>query len=347
MQTKSIPAASSSQAADASEVVPCLYCDSVSFQPLFEGVRDRTGFVAGEWSYLLCRDCGSANLRPFPREEDIPGFYPPVYSFSPEIASGFFRRAVATAEYQALYRPLYKSQVNLVRQQLHTYGIDRGRMLDIGCGRGLRLLEFQRAGFDVTGMDFVPDSVNYLTTVHGIPAKCTDFKGLSTAFEANSFDVVTAFAVVEHVLDVVAAIKACLELVRPGGIFLTQMPYIDGFQARFFGQKWQPVVEAPRHITLPSVKGVRRAFERAGLAANQLSMIPDTALANGALIPLSMLPGSSTTHTFGSPGWWNSLSRLAAGAAIPPSFLWGFVENKLLASPAQWLTFAQKCRSED
>jgi hypothetical protein len=57
---------------------PCLYCAGVAYEPLFDQVCDRLGYVPGSWAFRLCRECGSAMLVPLPRKEDLPSFYPPV-----------------------------------------------------------------------------------------------------------------------------------------------------------------------------------------------------------------------------------------------------------------------------
>jgi SAM-dependent methyltransferase len=324
---------------------PCLYCGKSDFAPLFSGLNDRLGFVPGDWAYVRCQVCGSANLRPFPRAEDVPGFYPPVYTFSPELARGRLQRLWANCEYRLLFRPIYRAQVNTVERHVGGNGTNRRRLLDVGCGRGLRLLEFRRRGFDVHGMDFVQDSVDYLRENHNVPGVCTDIAGLPHAFTQESFDVVTAFAVVEHLIDVVSAIRTCLSLVRRGGWLVLQMPFIDSVQASVFRKRWQPVVEAPRHITLPTVKGVRLAFSRVGVDQGDVHFVSESALANGAVIPISLFSHSSTTHVFGRPSIWHALSRVAAGALILPMWPWGAVENWILRRPAQWLVLVRKGRS--
>src|SRR5215217_2060933 len=93
---------------------PCLYCGGESFQPLYDDVHDRLGYVPGVWSFVRCNDCGSANLRPFPNAQDVPAFYPPVYTFSPDLAQSFLKRGLSSLEYQLFFRPLYRAQVRVI-----------------------------------------------------------------------------------------------------------------------------------------------------------------------------------------------------------------------------------------
>ncbi|MCI0357361.1 MAG: hypothetical protein L0211_02610, partial [Planctomycetaceae bacterium] len=137
----------------------CTYCGGNEFSPLYFGIRDRLKHVAGLWSYVRCDGCGSALLRPFPRTEDLPAFYPPVYTFSPELGQSPIKRLLSRVEYHLYFRPVYRAQACIIDRHLQTFGERPGKLLDIGCGRGLRLVEFKSLGYDVQGMDFVPDSV--------------------------------------------------------------------------------------------------------------------------------------------------------------------------------------------
>src|SRR5436190_21150929 len=89
---------------------PCLYCGGSDFAPLYAGIHDRLGHVGGEWSFVRCESCGSAQLRPFPQAADIAGFYPPVYTFKPEIGASPAQRWLSRLEYALFFRPVYRTQ---------------------------------------------------------------------------------------------------------------------------------------------------------------------------------------------------------------------------------------------
>ena len=147
-------------------------------------------------------------LAPFPRVGDIAGFYPPVYTFGLEHGTqSALRRWLSRIEYACFYQRQYEAQV---RRALKAIGRKNGnglRLLDVGCGRGLRLLAFQRHGFDVYGMDFQEEAVSYVREQLKIPAVCSDADQLTGCFEAESFDLITSFYVLEHVPDVAALVK--------------------------------------------------------------------------------------------------------------------------------------------
>lgn len=326
----------------ASRAPACLYCGSNDFAPLYSGIRDRLGHVAGEWSFVRCGECESAQLRPFPLTEELAAFYPPVYTFSPELAQSRLKRLLAAIEYRLFFRPMYRAQVRLVDRQVRPRSQKPGRLLDIGCGRGLRLLDFRDRGYDVYGMDFVPDAVDYVRTSLGIPAVCTDVGGLQTSFESESFDVITAFHVVEHITEMRIAMGALYNLLKPGGWLAIAGPLLDSRQAQAFGPRWTGVTEAPRHVTIPTRQGLKRLCISAGFDPASLQVVPDAALSCSSVFALSQFPSGASTAAYGSARKWAAAARiLAAGTTLLAAPLAWF-ENHVSRRPALGIVFARK-----
>jgi 2-polyprenyl-6-hydroxyphenyl methylase/3-demethylubiquinone-9 3-methyltransferase len=94
-------------------------------------------------------------------------------------------------------------------------------LLDLGCGGGLIAEPMARLGFVVTGCDAGADTVR-AADAHaegrGLPLtyRCATAEELGA--EGESFDVVLALEVAEHVNDVDAFLAAVARLVRPGGL---------------------------------------------------------------------------------------------------------------------------------
>jgi SAM-dependent methyltransferase len=213
-------------------------------------------------------------------------------------------------------------------------------MLDVGCGPGLRLRAFREQGYQVHGMDFDPKIVQYVRNHLGIPAVATDFEGLGRAFPAQSFDLITAFAVMEHVTDVATMLRTCFDLLKPGSWFVAMVPLVDSIQAQVLKARWAAVTEAPRHVTLPSQEGMMRACRRAGFGS--IRFRPDTALNGAAYWGLSLLPGVTPPH-LQKVGLARKLITRACGASLALLALpWSWVEGEVLGRPALGLYFARR-----
>lgn len=95
------------------------------------------------------------------------------------------------------------------------------RFLDIGCGGGLLSEPMARLGAEVVGADASATNIE-VAKIHAAEAglsidyRATTAEALAEAGE--SFDVVLAMEVVEHVSDVGAFVGECGRMVRPGGL---------------------------------------------------------------------------------------------------------------------------------
>ena len=97
------------------------------------------------------------------------------------------------------------------------------RLLDIGCGGGLVSEPMARLGASVTGVDASEKNIG-TASVHAERSGITiDYRATtaeSLAENGEHFDIVINLEVVEHVADVTAYLKACRQLIKPGGIML-------------------------------------------------------------------------------------------------------------------------------
>jgi 2-polyprenyl-6-hydroxyphenyl methylase/3-demethylubiquinone-9 3-methyltransferase len=87
------------------------------------------------------------------------------------------------------------------------------RMLDIGCGGGILSEPLARLGASVVGAKLHAEQSGL-----EIDYRATTAEELSAAGE--SFDVVLAMEVVEHVADVNLFVKSCAAMVKPGGLMI-------------------------------------------------------------------------------------------------------------------------------
>ncbi len=322
---------------------PCLYCAGSSYTPLFEKLQDRLGYVRGLWSFWRCQGCGSAVLSPFPKTNELAAFYPPVYSFRLDLGrESAWRHFLARLEYRLYFGPQYEAQARRVLRGVGWRDGRGRRLLDVGCGRGLRLLTFRRRGFDVQGMDLQPEVVEYLRQELGIPAVCADVQDeeLSTGFSPGSFDLITAFFVLEHVPSVEAVLGNCFRLLKPGGWFVGAVPFVDSVQAGLFKGRWINATEAPRHLSLPTRAGMERVCRRTGY--DLIRLHPDSTLNCAGQVGISLFPGGTITHFYGGGRLRALVQRLLAGSVTMLSIPFCAMENHVLRRPSLGMVFARK-----
>ena len=100
-------------------------------------------------------------------------------------------------------------------------GLRGKRVLDVGCGGGILAESMAARGAQVTGID-VAEKPLAVAQLHlhesGLPVDYRLIAPEALALEAaGSFDVVTCMEMVEHVPDPSGVVRACADLVKPGG----------------------------------------------------------------------------------------------------------------------------------
>ena len=119
------------------------------------------------------------------------------------------------------FRPLH--EINPLRLEwINAIVPLRGkRVIDIGCGGGILTEAMARKGALATGIDLSEKALK-VADLHGLESGVTvHYENISAEDmalrEPGSFDVVTCMEMLEHVPDPAAVVRACAQLVKPGG----------------------------------------------------------------------------------------------------------------------------------
>ena len=120
------------------------------------------------------------------------------------------------------FRPLH--QINPLRLTWidALASLNGKRVLDIGCGGGILSDAMARKGALVTGIDLSTKALR-VAQLHALEAgtRNVDYREISAEAMAQqepaAFDVVTCMEMLEHVPDPSSVVRACSNLVKPGG----------------------------------------------------------------------------------------------------------------------------------
>lgn len=123
----------------------------------------------------------------------------------------------ATGEFKPLHE-INPLRANWIDERAPVAG---SRLLDVGCGGGILAEAMARRGAQVTGID-LGEAPLAVARLHGIESGvAVDYRCIAAealAAEApGTFDVVTCLEMLEHVPDPAAVVRACAQLVKPGG----------------------------------------------------------------------------------------------------------------------------------
>ena len=133
-----------------------------------------------------------------------------------------------------------------------------GAVLDIGCGPGWLLSQlnsrWKRFGIEPS-KHAASVAEKYASIFEGT---LEDF-----VFRKDSFDLVVAYHVIEHIRDPLTAIKTIHQLLRPGGTLIIGTPDFDSGCARRFGSQFRLLHDAT-HISLFSNDSMHRFLRNHG-----------------------------------------------------------------------------------
>lgn len=105
---------------------------------------------------------------------------------------------------------------NAILKVLGRHAPQGGRLLDVGCSFGGFLLRAKEEGYEVRGMDIVPEAVEHVRSM-GIPCDRTGSIG-DLAIPENSLDIVTALDCNYYWPNQRKELRAIRSILRPDGI---------------------------------------------------------------------------------------------------------------------------------
>lgn len=123
------------------------------------------------------------------------------------------------------------------------------RLIDIGCGGGLIAEPMARLGADVTAIDAAAEGVEAAKAHAAATGLTIDYRATTAETilaQGESFDIVLAMEVIEHVADPAAFVATCAALAKPGGFVAfatlnrTRQSFALGIVAAEYLLRWVP-----------------------------------------------------------------------------------------------------------
>ncbi len=249
---------------------PCLICRNTEGNCVIPLKELQLGL--GEvFDYQLCGSCGSLQLLHPPA--DFSKYYPneDYYSFTDGInrkKPGWLRK-IKTQYLLYGKKKLLGSLLSIGYKRpdysdwmLHTGVKLNDPILDVGCGGGMLLGKLYRMGFtSLTGIDpFINEEHDW----GEIKIYKKEISGMQ-----GSFGLVMMHHALEHMADPLAAMRKAHELLLPGRFLLVRIPVMGNYGWKKYGEYWAGL-DAPRHLFIPSEKGMRLLAEQAGFELRRL-----------------------------------------------------------------------------
>jgi len=304
-------------AATAVTVPSCLVCESRRTRRLYELSR---------FDIHCCAACGQVFLFPLPSEAQIAELFARLYRDGkgsvPELKDYYAACFNASAT-----SPVVRTSLSWLQAiARHAAG---GRLLDIGCGTGIFCHTARSFGWRPLGIDEAGQALEFARSEYDLEVQRGNFESLD--LEANAFDLVTMWDVIEHSRAPRRLVADAVRCLRPGGLLAVSTPNqrnmmeaVAGPLYRLTGGRLRGPLEKfylVEHFLYCTPATLRRLLTDAGLEILELRL-ESTDLTRLTLHPLVRL-GLQTLFLVARPlGLENRLlaiarKRLTPSAAVP------------------------------
>ena len=188
----------------------CKLCSSSSIRPLY--ALDRFGLTV-----FACDECSLRFVG-----DDIPAEQIEALYALPELADYF---VALEGRHERKFAPRLREFAQV--------GVSpASRVVDVGCGSGEFSAMAAAEGYSAVGLDVSEPSIDAARTLHPqVDYRVGDASALA-ATEPASFDVVTLWDVIEHVMRPHEVIADCAALLRPEGLIVLGTPNGDSLYDR-------------------------------------------------------------------------------------------------------------------
>lgn len=226
--------------------VPCNFCGSKKKIFLY---------TADGVDYVRCGKCGLVYQNPMPDKAALLARYDNQY-YEYEI------------ENEVQFFALMKLALGDVGFNIIAEGLPREKsFLDVGCATGMLLEYLSKTGeWETEGVEVCEQAVRHGRERRGLKI----FNGVleEAGFKDESFHVVHASHVIEHVTDPKLFVTEMYRICKPGGYCILTTPNIAGMQSRIFREKWRSAIAD--HLYLFSKKNLVKYMESTGFTVTKL-----------------------------------------------------------------------------
>lgn len=201
---------------------------------------ERKGY---KFSVRECQNCGLISLFPLPSRQVLKAYYEKHYKKA-------FKRKDLGRE---------KRRVD----DLQNY-IKRGKILDVGCSLGFFLEEVRKRGrWQCFGTEYSKKAAECARKQFGLSVFVGEIK--DALFSNEYFDVITMHSTLEHTLNPQMVIRNVYRKLKPGGLFIFNVPNIESFEYRFsqlLGRQFEGFIF--EHLYYFTPRAIKQMVEKKG-----------------------------------------------------------------------------------
>ena len=239
-------------------------CPLCSSEKIFSHFRCIDHFISKEaFGVYKCPECNFEFTQDYPEETKISRYYESVdYISHSDTSEGFSNKI-----YYLVRNAMLHKKRRIIK---NVTGKQSGSLLDIGSGTGHFAGTMKKAGWLVKGIEINEKARDFSISRFGLeiigPEKISEL-------DANSFDCITLWHVLEHFHDPFKYASQILRLLKHGGICVIALPNCSSYDAKFYGQYWA-AYDVPRHLWHFNPSSFRIFSEKTGFEVENIRNLP-------------------------------------------------------------------------
>jgi len=163
---------------------------------------------------------------------------------NPTFDEAHYKEVYASQAYQDIVRDLginshdYRvkrfgaERVQMMAEHMRVANGRAPRYLDVGCSTGFVIEAARDQGWEAIGIDLNPSAIEFGLS-RGLDVRTIALE--DAGFAPHTFDAVSLFDVLEHLLDPRRTLARCVDLLAPGGILFLYVPNFDSASRLLMG----------------------------------------------------------------------------------------------------------------
>lgn len=229
----------------------CAFCGRGLTVPILKNIP-KNGSV---YDVSECADCEIAMIHPLPSAAELTRLY----------SCGNYRTDEGK-RFGPLIETLILFSRILKRRSINRF-VKPGKILDIGCGRGLFLDVMRRGGWRAIGTELNKETASYAIKVYDL--KILTGGVIQHQLPDEGLDAININQVLEHLKNPKEVIEECHRILRKDGLLVISVPDLRSPQFTLGKENWF-LLDLPFHLFHFTEEGLGKLLEKNGFKVKEV-----------------------------------------------------------------------------
>ncbi len=212
-----------------------------------------------------CDSCGFKYTNPIPEPQNLGSYY----KSEDYISHSDTNKGLVSKLYKVVRSYTIGKKIKLINKL-----VSRGTILDYGCGTGAFLSACKNDGWKAIGIE--PDSGARNIAGKSLSELYDSKESLVKENNSASFNMITLWHVLEHVVDLQETLKILTNKLEQDGVMIIAVPNYKSYDAQHYQEFWA-AYDVPRHLYHFDKKSITKLMSLHGFELqNTLPMLFDS-----------------------------------------------------------------------